>query len=576
MTFDYTNIPHDFPRRFLPAQVPFDWENLSRFFDQLKATPVESEADLERWIANENELNAVIYEQKALRMINYSRQTDSQEYTKAYTEFIQEYDPRIKVASFELSKKYVSAPARKQLPRERFGNADRIRENALSLFREANVPLEKDDAELQQKYQNVLGAMTVPYRGEERTIQQMGRFLEETDRGVREEAWMLVQGRTLQDRVALDDIYSRMIEVRDRISRNSGFENYRDYVFRQKNRFDYTPEDCARFHDAVERYLVPLSREMDKERMGDLGLETLRPWDLLADPLGRPPLAPFADADELIAGCARVYRKVDSQLSGYFARMMQLELLDLSSRKGKAPGGFQEEFAEARLPFIFMNAAKRDGDLRVLMHESGHSFHTFLMRDAKLPFYNAAMNLPSEFAEVASTTMELVGGEHLEGTFYSAQDARRSNRAEVEGMIKLFTWVAAIDAFQHWVYTHPGHSTGERAEEWSRIFSRFSGLESYEGFDDALRYRWQRQLHLFQFPFYYIEYGIATIGALGIWLHYRRDPEGGIAAYKRALSLGSSKPLPKLFEAAELKWGFGPDEVERYAGELKALWTSLA
>jgi oligoendopeptidase F len=576
MPFDYANIPHDFTRKFVPPQMPFDWENLSLLFDRLNGGPVGTEADLERWIANEDELNAIIYEQKALRMINYSRQTDNQEFTKAYTEFIQDFDPRVKVASFELSKKYVSAPSRKQLPRDTYGNADKIRENALNLFREANVALEKDDAELQQKYQNVIGAMTVSFRGEERTLQQMGKFLEETDQGTREEAWRLLTGRPLQDRDTLDEVYTKMIGVRDRSAKNAGFENYRDYAFRQKARFDYTPEDCARFHEAVERYFVPLSREIDKERMGTLGLETLRPWDLAVDPLGRPPLAPFADAEELIAGVARVFRKVDPQLSGYFARMTQLELLDLSSRKGKAPGGFQDELTEARLPFIFMNAANRDNDVRVLMHESGHSFHTFLMREAGLPFYNANMNLPSEFAEVASTTMELIGGEHLEGTFYSAPEARRSNRSEVEGMVKLFTWVATIDAFQHWVYTRPEHSTEERAEEWSRIFYRFAGLENYEGFEDVLRSRWQRQLHLFQVPFYYIEYGIATIGALGIWLHYRRDPEGGIAAYKRALSLGSSRPLPQLFEAAGLKWGFGPDEIERYAGELKALWTSLA
>jgi oligoendopeptidase F len=576
LPFDYSNIPHDFTRKFVPPQMPFDWENLSRLFDRLKVGPMGTEADLERWIANEDELNAIIYEQKALRMINYSRQTDHQEYTKAYTEFIQDFDPRVKVASFELSKKYVSAPSRKELPRERYGNADKIRENALSLFREANVALEKDDAELQQKYQSVIGAMTVSFRGEERTLQQMGKFLEETDRGTREEAWRLLTGRSLQDHETLDDVYTKMIGVRDRSAKNAGFENYRDYIFRQKARFDYTPEDCARFHEAVEKYFVPLSREIDKEKMGNLGLDILRPWDLAVDPMGRPPLAPFADAEELIAGCARVFRKVDPQLSGYFARMMQLELLDLSSRKGKAPGGFQDELTEARLPFIFMNAAKRDNDVRVLMHESGHSFHSFLMRDAGLPFYNASMNLPSEFAEVASTTMELIGGEHLEGTFYSAPDARRSNRAEVEMTVKLFAWVATIDAFQHWVYTHPGHSTEERAEEWSRIFYRFTGLESYEGVEDVLRTRWQRQLHLFQFPFYYIEYGIATIGALGIWLHYRRDPEGGMAAYKRALSLGSSRPLPQLFEAAELKWGFGPSEVERYAGELRSLWKAYA
>jgi len=408
----------------------------------------------------------------------------------------------------------------------------------------------------------------------------MFKFLEEKDRGVREEAWRLASQRVLKDTEKLDEIYSKLIQVRDAIGKNAGFSNYRDYVFLQKNRFDYTPDDCVRFHDAVEKYFVPLQREINEDWRLGLGVDELRPWDVVIsarpDSHGRPPLAPYADPEELVAGCNRVFRKVDGQLSGYFTRMVQLDLLDLPSRKGKAPGGFQEDLSEAKLPFIFLNEAKKDSDVRVLMHEAGHSFHNFLMRDARLPYYYCYPNLGAEFAEVASTSMELIGGEHLEGTLYSAQDARRSNRAEVEGMVNLFTWVATIDAFQHWVYTHPGHTVQERGDEWVKIFSRFKGPESYDGLEDAQRVRWQRQLHLFQFPFYYIEYGIATVGALGIYLHYRRDPEGAIGAYKHALSLGSSRPLPQLFEAAGLKWGFGPDEIERYAGELKALWTTFA
>jgi oligoendopeptidase F len=571
LAFDYSRLPHDFPRKYVPAGTPFDWENLSRIFDELNSRPIDSLAELQKWISDEDELNAIIYEQKALRLINYSRQTDNEEYSKEYTSFIQDMDPHVKVASFELAKKYVSAPSRRQLPRDRYGMADKLRENALSLFREANVPLEKQDAELAQEYQAVMGAMTVSFRGEDRTMQQMSKFLEETDRAVRQESWLLAQHRILRDVPKIDGVYSKLVEVRDTIGRNAGFANYRDFIFREKNRFDYTPEDCVRFHDAVEKHFVPLSRDIDRERMAQMGLDRLKPWDLQVDPQGRPPLAPFGDVLELVNGCARVFRKVDGQLSGYFQRMTDLELRDLASRKGKAPGGFQDDLAEAKLPFIFMNAANRDLDVRVLMHESGHSFQEFLMRDARLPFYYSSQNLPSEFAEVASTSMELIGGEHLEGTFYSDKDARRSNRAEVEQMIKLFTWVATIDAFQHWVYTHPGHSLDERAEAWIQTFSRFSGLESWENLEDFRRCRWQRQLHLFQFPFYYIEYGIATLGALGIWLHYRRDPEAAIASYKRGLSLGSSKPLPELFEAAGVKWGLGEDEVQRYAGELKSL-----
>jgi oligoendopeptidase F len=576
LVFDYSKLPHDFPRRYVPLGMPFNWESLSPLFDELRTRPIGSKAELEKWIADEDELNAVIYERKTLAMVNYSRQTDDEGFKKAYEDFIQELEPRIKLASFELVKKYVSSPARKELAPTKYLTTNRIRENAARIFREANVPLEKEDAELVEKYQSTIGGMTISFRGEERTLQQMSKFYEETDRSLREEVWRLCTGRLLRDAQRLDEIYDDMIRVRDAIARNAGFQSYRDYIFLLKNRFDYTPEDCLRFHDAVEKYFVPLSHEIDKERIRKLGLDKLRPWDLVVDPSGRPPLAPFSSPQELVAGCARIFKKVDLQFSKYFDRMTELELRDLESRKGKAPGGFQDEFSEARLPFIFMNAAKRDMDVRTLLHESGHSFQAFLMRDVGLPFYNSSQNIPAEVAEVASTSMELIGGEHLEGIFYGPEDARRSNKEEVETMIKLFTWVATIDSFQHWVYTNPGHSADERAEAWSRTFRRFSGLESYDGLEQVLRYRWQRQLHLYQFPFYYIEYGIATLGALGIWLRYRRDPAGAIASYKRALSLGNSRALPELFQAAELPWDIGPKAIEAYSSELRSALKSYA
>ena len=575
MAFDYAKLPHEHPRRYVPRTMEVRWEDLSGVFKELKSRPLSSRAELERWIADEDELNAVVYERKALVNVNFSRQTDDGESKKAYVDFVQDLEPKVKLASFELTQKYVSSLARRELP-PAYSMSDKSRKNAAEIFREENVALEKEDAELVEKYQGLMGAMTVSYKGEEKTLQQADKFLEGTDRSVREEVWRLSTARLLGDLKELDGIYTRMVKVRDTIGRNAGFGNYRDFVFRQKNRFDYTPEDCARFHEAVARHMVPLSREIDEERMRDLGVDELRPWDLSVDPQGRPPLAPFSSAEGLVDGCAKVFRKVDPQFSSYFDRMTALGLRDLESRKGKAPGGFQDEFTELRLPFIFMNAAQRDSDVRTLLHESGHSFHTLLMRDAGLPFYNSSQNLPAEFAEVASISMELVGGAHLAGAFYGPEDAKRSNKAEVGRIIKLFTWVATIDAFQHWVYANPGHSEGERAEKWSEIFKRFSGLESYEGLEEAMVYRLHRQLHVYVFPFYYIEYGIATLGALGIWFRYMKDPSGAISAYKRALSLGSSKPLPELFRTADLPWDLGSGAIESYARQLRSAWKSYS
>lgn len=570
MVFDYSRLPRDFPRKYLPRSLEFDWEALRPIFDELGRRAVSSPEGLERWLLDEAELDAFIYEQRALRYFNSTRQTDNAEYAKAYEDYVENLEPKVKVAGFELLKKYASSPHRQRLPRAEYGLEDRRRQAAVGIFRPENVELEKQDSTLSQKYYKTTGAMTVEFRGKEMTLQQISKYFEETDRSVREEAWRLSTDRALRDREVLDGIYTDMVKIRHLVARNAGFANYRDYMFVKKDRFDYTPADCESFHEGVAEYLVPLSREIDKERQEKLGVDVFRPWDLRVDPKGRPPLRPFEDVSALVAGARKVMGRVDPQLAGYLEKMVALELLDLESRKGKAPGGYEEELPEVRLPFIFMNAAGKDNDVRTLLHECGHCFHIFLMRERGLPFFNAGANMPSEFAEVASMSMEMITGEHYEGAYYDRQQAKRSNWDEAVGNVKLFTWVATVDAFQHWAYTHPDHTAGERADAWVKTFNRFCGLENYEGIEDSRAYRWQRQLHIFEVPFYYIEYGIAATGALGIWARYRRDPKDAIEAYKSALSLGCARPLPELFRAAGLDWDFGPSALRRIAGELRS------
>lgn len=570
MVFDYERLPQAHGRKYLPSDIKFEWEDLSKVFDELSSRKVGSASDLEKWLLDEDELDAYVYEQRSIRYINNSRQTDNAEYARAYELYVQELEPKVKVASFELLKKYSASPHRTRLPRQSFGLEDRRRDAAIRSFRVENVELEKQDSTLAQKYQQTMGAMVVPFRGQERTLQQMGKFLEDTDRGTREEAWKLAGARALRDREAIDGIYGDMIRLRDQEARNAGFGSYEELIFVKKARFDYTPADCERYHAAVEEHIVPLSREIDRRRMEKLGVDTLRPWDLNVDPEGRPPLNPFEDVAQLVAGVSKVVGRVDPQLSGYFTKMAALGLLDLDSRKGKAPGGYQEELAEKRLPFIFMNAARRDIDVRILLHEAGHSFHSFLMSDHGLPFFNANAGMPLEFAEVASTSFEIISGEHYEGVFYDGEQARRSNFDEAVGNVKLFTWVAAIDSFQHWVYSHPQHTVEERRHAWLKTMDRFGGIESYEGVEDYRAFRWQRQLHLFEVPFYYIEYAIALTGALGVWSRYRRDRKDAIEAYKSALALGATKPLPELFRAAGVEWGFGDAAMAKCAGELRS------
>lgn len=570
MAFDYDSLPRLYPRRYVPEGFRFEWDDISRQFNELESRELGSASDFEKWIEDESEFESVIYEQRTIRYINSTRQTDNPEYRNAFEEYTEGLEPKIKLAEFKLLQKFVASPLKAGLNPAVYSQEVKRREAAVAIFREENVGLEKDDSMLSQEYQRTTGAMTVHFRGQEFTLQQMSKFYEETSRELREEAWKAADDRALQDAQTLDSLYGKMVALRDREAKNAGFKDYRDYIFAKKFRFDYTPDDCIRFHEGVEKYLVPLSREIDRERGKKMGIDELRPWDMRTDPEGRAPLTPFNDSDELVAGCKKALTDVDGQFGAYFSSMVEFGVLDLESRKGKAPGGYQDELSEVRLPFIFMNAAKRDNDVRTLLHESGHSFHSFLMRDAGIPYFNGNANLPTEFAEVASTTMELISGDHLEGSFYTAEQARRSNKEELVSMVKLFTWVATIDAYQHWVYTHPDHSEEERARAWVSTFKRFCGLESYEGLERSLAYRWQRQLHLFEVPFYYIEYGIASTGALGIWARYREDRRGAVQAYKDALSLGASKSLPELFGAASVEWDFGPKAMSRVSSELSS------
>ncbi len=572
MSFDHSSLPREYPRQFLPSTVDLaDTVQLKRLFGLLQERPVGSRGELEKWLGDESELLSAVSEEGYVRLIRMTCQTDDTVREKAYLDFVERVEPEVKRLMFELDRKYLGSGARKELPPIRFSVLDRRKENSVGLFRDANVGIEKLDAKLGQHYQKVAGAMTVVYDGVERTLQQMSKYLEEPDRSVREKTWLLSEERRFRDRDELNKIYDDLLGLRGRIATNAGFPNYRDYMFRKLARFDYGPEDCFRFHEAVEKHIVPLVRELDRDRMRKLGVEILRPWDLVVDPEGKPPLRPFKDSRDLVEKSARTFDKLDPRFGKDFQRMVGLNLLDLDSRKGKAPGGYDYELPEIRLPFIFMNSVGRDGDMRTLLHESGHAFHTFATRDGGYHFLYRGENIPAEFAEVGSQAMELLAGEHLEGTFYNHEDAARSKREHLEDLARLLPWVATIDGFQHWIYTHPGHSVKEREDYWIELWRRFGGGESWEGFEPFWRSRWQRQLHLYQFPFYYIEYGISLLGALGVWYNYRKNPSKGVEAYWKALSLGGSRPLPELFKAAGVPFDFGPRTIEPYAKELRGI-----
>jgi oligoendopeptidase F len=551
----FGKLPPHQPRTFVPQKIDLgDWPQIAPLFGQLEvlAARAKSAAALEDWLLSWSELNAALDEEASRRYIAMTCHTDSADAEKAYLHFVENVEPQLKPHQFALEKIYVAHPQREKLPKARFQVFDRDVENHVALFRPENVPLETGEAKLCQRYQKLSGSLTVNFRGEEKTLVQMGRYLEEPERALRREAWELVAKRRLQEADAFDDIFDQLITLRQQIAKNAGFDNYRDYAFRQKGRFDYTPEDCLQFHSAIEKEIMPAVREIQNERQRQMKLEKLRPWDLSVDPQNRAPLKPFAQVDEMVSRTQKMFNHLDPGLAGDFTEMQDLHLLDLDNRKGKAPGGYQQNLSESRVPFIFMNAIGLQRDVETLLHEAGHAFHALATRDEDLYPYRSA---PIEFCEVASMAMELLANEFLE-EFYSVPEANRARRTHLEGIIGFFPWMAIVDAFQHWIYTHPGHSRIERRAAYLKLMDRFGGDLDWTGYEESRAFSWHRQLHIFIHPFYYVEYGIAQLGALQVWANSKRDQAKALNDYKKSLALGGSRPLPELFSAAGCKFQF--------------------
>lgn len=559
------------PRQFLPAQIDLtDPSALAPVFDRLEAelAAAKGAVALEAWLDSYSEVNAAISEGSARTYIEMTCQTDDPAREKAYLHLVETRDPWLKPRQFALLQALVAHAAFDALPAY-YDVYRRSVKNRVALYREANVPRETEEARLCQQYQKIIGAMMVSFDGKEQTLAQLARVLQETDRPRRQQAWELSARRRLEDRDKLEDIFDELLRLRGEIAKEAGFPDYRAYAFAINERFDYTPADCVRFQDTIEKSIVPLARALQRTRREKLGVAPLRPWDLAVDPENLPPLKPFTTPDEFVARTQTMMNRLDARLGESFAVLGANGLLDLESRKGKAPGGYQSTLEEARLPFIFMNAVGVQADVVTLLHEAGHAFHALAAREQRLGGYRGS---PIEFCEVASMAMELMAAPHLE-EFYAKDEADRARRQHLEGIIAFFPWMATVDAFQHWLYTHPGHSREERRAHWLSLMDRFGGIEDYAGYEAICGYVWHRQLHIFIHAFYYVEYGIAQLGALQMWRHARTNPANAVDLYLRGLSLGGSKPLPDLFSAAGLKFDFGAETIQPLVDDVR---TALA
>jgi oligoendopeptidase F len=529
------------------------WEVLAPYFDQLLNREINSKDELVTWLRHRSELEAFISEDLAWRYVKMTCDTNNKALEESYLFFVSEIDPKISPLTDLLNKKLIACPFLNELDQQKYFIYLRGLKKEIEIFREDNVPLQAKIAAESQKYGSILGSMSVEMEGKELTLQQASNYLKNPNRALREEAFTKINEVRLKHSDDLDKLFDELIALRHQVATNAGFANFRDYMFAAMGRFDYTPQDCLNFHEAIQKEVLPLVKIINEKRKADLGHD-LRPWDMEVDVENKPALEPFTSGTDLLEKTIKCFAKVDDYFAYCIKTMDDMGRLDLESRKGKAPGGYNYPMAETNVPFIFMNAASSTRDVETMVHEGGHAVHSFLSKDLEL---SAFKNCPSEVAELASMSMELISYDGQDVFYPNVADFNRAKIEHLEGIIKILPWIATIDKFQHWIYTNPTHTAQERKEYWVKLSKEFgTGLVNWDGYEHFQQYTWQKQLHLFEVPFYYIEYGIAQLGALSVWRNYLKDKNKAVEQYKNALSLGYTKTIGEIYEAAGIKFDF--------------------
>ncbi len=555
-------------RDFLSSKFRLlSWNNIRPYLEELKNRKLDSKTALEQWLKDISEVETVVGEDACWRQINMTCDTTDKTLEEEYTYFCTEIEPKMKPYFFEINRKLLACAFLKEIKEPEYFPYLRNVENSVKLYREENVVIQAELSVLAQQFGAISGKMTVDVDEKTLTLQQAAKFLQNPNRNLREDVFKKIVTRRLEDKTPLNELFDKLLKLRHQVAINAGFKNYRDYKFRELGRFDYTLEDCFAFHTAVKEHILPLQKMLSLHRKKRLGLDVMRPWDTDAEPEGTKPLQPFENGKKLTEKTIRVFRKLRPFFGDCIQTMQTMGRLDLESRIGKAPGGYNCPLPETGVPFIFMNAAGTMGDLITMMHEGGHAIHSFLSHPLKL---SAFKEYPMEIAELASMSMELFSMEYWGEFFKDDTELKRAQLEEMERVISVLPWIATIDKFQHWLYTNPGHTIAQREENWCSILDEFStGVVDWSGFEEFRTNFWQKQLHLFEVPFYYIEYGIAQLGAIAMWRQYQENNKTAINNYIAALSCGYTKTLKELYDTAGIKFDFSPT----YIKELSAFVT---
>ena len=554
-------------RSFVPQNLDIKWENLEPLFNELLAREILTIEAMQQWLKDKSELEAALEEDFAWRYIRMSCDTANETLVSNFQYFATEIEPKISPLANELNKKLIANPLSEELDHDKYFVYLRAIRKSLEIYREENIELFTKLQVAQQKYQATTGAMSVHIGDQEYTLEQAANFLKDVSRETRQNAWQIIQQRRLVDKDDLNILFDELITMRHQVALNAGFENFRDYMFQALGRFDYTPHDCYKFHEAIEKEIVPILKEQAHKRAEALKLEVLKPWDMEVSTTGKPALKPFQNGEELIDKTIACFNSIDPKLGQMLLTMKTNNLFDVESRKGKAPGGYNYPLAETGAPFIFMNSANSLRDLTTMVHEGGHAVHTFLTANLEL---NDFKHCPSEVAELASMSMELISMDYWDVYFDNEADLIRAKREQLTDVLKTLPWVAVIDQFQHWIYTNPGHNAADRETAFKQIYARFgAGFANWDDLDHEFGNLWQKQLHLFEVPFYYIEYAIAQLGAIAIYKNYKENPQQALQQYLDALALGYTRPMNEIYETAGIKFDFTQGYVEELATFIK-------
>jgi oligoendopeptidase F len=555
------SIPQKPKRKFLPDNLVIDdWEKLLPYYEDLKKRELNSLKELEKFLFDRSELEAVLEEDMAWRYIKMNIDTANKEFQEAFEFFVTQISPNIAPYEDALNRKVNESKYTSELKGDAYKIYLRGIKKNIELYREENIPIITQLQTDQQKYGAVCAAMTVEVDGKTLTLQQASKYFKENDRAKREEVFFKINKRRLQDKEELNKQYKHLIALRHKMALNAGFKNYRDYKHEELGRFDYTVNDCFAFHDAIAHEVMPIINRIDEERKNALKLHSLKPWDTEVDVSGKAPLKPFETGAELLEKTIKAFYRLDNYFGECIEIMKEMGHLDLDSRIGKAPGGFNYPLYEIGVPFIYMNAAGTLRDLVTMVHEGGHAIHSFLSRDLELTEFKS---VPSEVAELASMGMELISMDYWDEFFTNEDDLKRAKKEQLEKVIGTLPWVAAIDKFQHWIYENPNHSEQERYEKWNEIISTFgSSVIDWNGLEEIRSNMWQKQLHLYEVPFYYIEYGMAQLGAIALWRNYKQNPEKTVQQYKDALKLGYTKSIGEIYQTAGIEFNFSRNYVK--------------